>query len=100
MDQSLTSHDYTPLMRDMPLLCFGDGKDMEVTLSNDSNSAIPLGTKAVPFGQFWRHNKVGASHVVFEVEDGLVEDDRALTLKVQQAGSKLYHEANFLLPDL
>lgn len=43
---------------------------------------------------------MGSSHVMFEVEEELVEDDRALTLKVQQAGSKLYHETNFLLPDL
>ena len=72
---------------------------MEVTLSNDSNSAIPLGTGAIPFGQFWRHNQVGSSHAIFTVEEDLVQDDRALTLKVQQAGSKLYHEANFMLPD-
>ena len=95
----MTRHAHTPLMRDMPILCFGDGKDMEITLSNDSNTAIPLGTTSVAFGQFWRNNKIGSSHVTFKVEDELVEDDRALTLKVQQAGSRLYHETNFLLPD-
>ena len=100
LDQSLISHYYTPLLRDMPVLCFGNGKDVEVTLSNDSNYATPLGTKSILFGQIWRHNKVGSSHVTFEVGEILVHDDKALTLKVQQAGSQLYHEANFLLTDL
>lgn len=42
---SLTGNGHTPLLKGMPILCFGDGKDMEITLSNDSNTAIPLGTK-------------------------------------------------------
>lgn len=56
--------------------------------------------QAIPFGQFWRSNKVGQSHLIFDIDTDLVEDDRTLTLKIQQAGSKLYHETNFLLSDI
>ena len=43
---SLAGSDYHCLERNIPLLCFGDGRDMELTLwSCDRNTTTPLATK-------------------------------------------------------
>ena len=56
--------------------------------------------QSIPFGLFWRQTTVGQSHVSFEVDSIQLSNEggQALTLRVQQAGSKLIHETNFLLP--
>ena len=45
LDKALSEKGYGCLERNIPILCFGDGKDMELTLCSDSNSQHPLGTR-------------------------------------------------------
>jgi hypothetical protein len=45
LDKTLSEKGYGCLERNIPILCFGDGKDMELTLCSDSNSQMPLGTR-------------------------------------------------------
>ena len=45
LDFALSSNNYICLERNVPVLCFGDGKDMELTLSCDTNSTTPLSTR-------------------------------------------------------
>lgn len=41
----LVAGGYECLEMNIPILCFGDGRDMELTLSSDTNTATPLATK-------------------------------------------------------
>ena len=45
LDKALSENGYGCLERNIPILCFGDGKDMELTLCSDSNTEMPLGTR-------------------------------------------------------
>ena len=45
LDKVLSENGYGCLERNIPILCFGDGKDMELTLCSDSNISMPLGTR-------------------------------------------------------
>ncbi len=104
----------------VPILCFGDGRDMELTLSSDTNATTPLATKVslqsilmctqphwdppsphqqmISFGAFWRLKEIGQPRALFTLPKGTLDSSRMLTLKLQQAGAKFAHETNFIIP--
>ncbi len=45
LHQVLVGNGYECLEMNIPILCFGDGRDMELTLSSDTNATTPLATK-------------------------------------------------------
>ena len=56
--------------------------------------------QVIPFGQFWRLERVGQARATFSVSQEQVEiSSKTLTLKIQQANSKLLHETNFVLAE-
>jgi len=54
--------------------------------------------QTIPFGLFWRLKKIGHPKVTFALDTTLLEPSRTLTLRIQQAGAKIVHETNFLVP--
>ncbi|CAI8046677.1 hypothetical protein GBAR_LOCUS25809 [Geodia barretti] len=100
LDLTQRNAGYTSLEHSVPVLCFGEGKDMELSLCTESNS-LPLATQVIQFGQFWRLKRVGQARAIFPVSLDQVESSQSktLTLKIQQAGSQLLHETNFVLAD-
>ena len=57
--------------------------------------------QVIPFGKFWRLERVGQARATFSVSLDQVEssESKTLTLKIQQAGSQLLHETNFVLAE-
>eukprot|EP00731_Ephydatia_muelleri_P005663 Em0002g1839a len=90
LDTVLPARGYGDGKQKLSFYCIGDGRDLEVTLENNSPHGRRVSsTQCVPFGQFWRQKKIGQSHVTFYLDTaGKEAGPFTVTMTVHQVGAE------------
>lgn len=82
----LRSDDYVCLEENLPILCYGNGRDMELTLIHERKNR-PLQTKTIPYGKLWRQRRIGQAWTTLEIMAHMRPTLPSVSLQVNQVGS-------------
>ena len=98
----LRSDDYVCLEENLPVLCYGNGRDMELTLIHERKNR-PLQTKVrnyklllamlilllqtIPYGKLWRQRRIGQAWTTLEIMAHMRPTLPSVSLQVNQVGS-------------
>lgn len=100
----MRSDDYICLEEHLPVLCYGNGSDMELTLVHEETNR-PLQTKVrmlrrlwsslvlilllqtIPYGKLWRQRRIGQAWTTLEIMAHMRLTLPSVSLQVNQVGS-------------